>query len=208
MSSEYLVQIKNAIGFSQELGLKNILLIPTDQQYSDKEEMERLLNIVNGQLFDFIEEEFAIYPYWGNMCLDLNAHAFIYLHALGYNVDMVFGNVNVNNSPDDEFDVTKESLKYEYTNKITTGIQNVHAWVNIGGDIILDFAIMPRLIKNYNYPRELGDVICSTVHILEEGYELIYKPLLVGSDFFAVTNKYNPLEKAANLKAILQSQFR
>ncbi|ESK54091.1 hypothetical protein [Acinetobacter tjernbergiae] len=208
MNNNYLENIKNAIKFSHELGLQNLQLTPAAKQYTEKKEMDKLLEIVNGELFDFIEQKFAIYPYWGNMCLDLNAHAFMYLHALGYNVDMVFGNINVNNSPDDEFDVTKESLMYEYNNKITTGIQNVHAWVNIGGDIILDFAIMPRLIKNYSYPRKLGDVICSTAHILEKHYKLIYKPLLVGSDFFTITNTYNPLEKASNLKVIMQSQFR
>lgn len=207
MNDNYLEKIKNAIQFSHELGLQNLLLTPTAKQYSKKEELDKLLEIVNGELFDFIEQKFAIYPYWGNMCLDLNAHAFMYLHALGYNVDMVFGNVNVNKSPDDEFSVTKESLIYEYNNKITTGIQDVHAWVNIGGEILLDFSLMPRLIKNYNYPQEFGDVICSPTHILEQTYKLIYKPILVGSDFFRATNSYDPLKESLNLKAILLPQF-
>ncbi|WP_336936284.1 hypothetical protein [Acinetobacter beijerinckii] len=184
------------------------MLTPMEDQYTNKEELENLLKIVNGHLFDFIEQRFAVYPYWGDMCLDLNAHAFMYLHALGYNVDMVFGNVNVNNSPEDEFNVTKESLKDEYLNKITHGSQDLHAWVNVGGDIILDFALMPRLIKNYDYPREFGDVICFTTDILEKNYKLIYKPILVGSDFFATTNSYNPLKESLKLKAILKSQFR
>lgn len=169
MNSDYIENIKDAIQFSQELGLKNILLKPTEHQYSSKVAAEKLLAIVNGDLFTYIERGFFHYDYWGNICLDLNAHAFMYLHALGYNVDMVFGNVNVNNLPDDEFDVTRESLRYEYINKITSGIQNVHAWVNIGGDIILDFALMSKLIKNYGYPREFGDVICSPIGILEKG---------------------------------------
>ncbi|ENW06970.1 hypothetical protein [Acinetobacter beijerinckii] len=208
MSCNYLEKIKSAIGFSQELGLKNLVLTPIEDQYTNKEELENLLKIVNGHLFDFIEQRFAVYPYWGDMCLDLNAHAFMYLHALGYNVDMVFGNVNVNNSPEDEFNVTKESLKDEYINRITQGNQDLHAWVNVGGEIILDFALMPRLIKNYDYPREFGDVICFTTDILEKNYKLIYKPILVGSDFFATTNSYNPLKESLKLKAILKSQFR
>lgn len=195
----YKTMIDAAISNAAELGLNNINWKEFEYKYQDEQSATEILNLVNGDLFDFIESNFQFFPYWGNLCLDLAVWTFCFLKAKGYDAEIIYGNVNVNSSPEDEFDVTKEYLVNEYKNKIREGEQDIHAWVGLGGNIIIDFAIMARLIKNYNYPRGLGDVICGPAEYYEEKLKLIYKPLLIGTDFFKVTNKYDPLDMLNDL---------
>ena len=66
------------------------------------------------------------------MCLDLSAITFMYLKAKGIDAEIIYGNVNINGSPEDEWDTTAEYLKAEYQHKIKQGQQDVHAWVGVG----------------------------------------------------------------------------
>lgn len=196
----YPSMLQQAIEFASHLSLENVNWKKVEYKYQSESEAREILQLVNGELFDFIEAHFGSYPYWGDMCLNLSVAAFCYLKKKGYDAELVYGNVNVNNSPDDEFDVSRDSLANEYLNKIDHGEQNIHAWVGLGGDIVLDFALMPRLIKLYRYPSTFGDVILGPADYLKQVLKVSYKPLLVGTDFFKVTNSFDPLRMLEDLK--------
>lgn len=196
----YKAMIDKAILNAKELGLNNLNWTQFEYNYQDEQSAKEIYSVVNGELFDFIEMNFQHFPYWGNLCLDLAVATFCFMKSKGYDVEIIYGNVNVNGSPDDEFDVTKEYLFDEYKNKINEGEQDIHAWVGLGGNIIIDFALMARLVKNYKYPSNLGDVICGPAAYYEEKLKLIYKPILIGTDFFKVTNKYDPLDMLNKMK--------
>lgn len=190
-SEQYIKKINTALAFSKSLGIKNINSIDYSMPFTEKQ-ISKLVDNVNGDLFTIIENTFANYHYWGNMCLDLSAHTYALLAALGYDVEMIFGNVSI--GPDDEniFEVTQSSLKYEYENKINHGEQNVHAWVSVGADIIIDFGMPDRLMNRYNFP-QMGSVFCHSASDLDKYLSIKYHPLLIGSDFFKVTNMYDPI---------------
>lgn len=200
LETNYCSDLYEAIQLSKSLNMKNICWETIEYKYQNKSEALEILNLVNGELFDFMEANFSHYPYWGNSCLNLSVAAFCFLKMKGYDAELIYGNVNVNNSPEDEFNATRESLKHEFLNKINDGEQDIHAWVGLGGNIILDFAIMPRLVKLYKYPKDFGDVVLGPSDYLEKNYRLKYKPILVGSDFFKVTNKFDPLDMLEHLK--------
>lgn len=198
--SNYISMLQDAIDLSTKLEIRDIYWKTVEYKYQSESEALEVFNIVNGELFDFIEANFYKFSYWGNMCLDLSVATYCFLRAKGYDAELIYGNLNVNGSPDDEFDATIDSLSHEFINKINEGEQNIHAWVGLGGDIIIDFALMPRLIKNYEYPSNLGDVIVGPASYLLEKYKLNYKPILVGSGFFKDTNAFDPQEMLRDIK--------
>lgn len=198
--SNYLSMLQDAIDLSLKLEIRDINWKTVDYKYQSESEALEVFNIVNGELFDFIEANFYKFSYWGNMCLDLSVATYCFLRAKGYDAELIYGNLNVNGSPDDEFDATMDSLSHEFINKINEGEQNIHAWVGLGGNIIIDFALMPRLIKNYEYPSNLGDVIVGPASYLLEKYKLNYKPILVGSGFFKETNAFDPQNLLRDIK--------
>ena len=198
--SNYISMLQDAIDLSMKLEIRDIYWKTVEYKYQSESEALEVFNIVNGELFDFIEANFYKFSYWGNMCLDLSVATYCYLRAKGYDAELIYGNLNVNGSPDDEFDATIDSLSHEFINKINEGEQNIHAWVGLGGNIIIDFALMPRLIKNYEYPSNLGDVIVGPASYLLEKYKLNYKPILVGSGFFKDTNVFDPQDILRDIK--------
>ena len=198
-TERYLGLLEESLNFAKELGLENLQWDSIETKYQGKDDIQEIVNIVQGELFDFIEDFFKFHPYLGNMCLDLTAITFMYLRAKGFDAEIVYGNVNINNSPEDEWDTTPTFLKNEYVNKVNTGEQDVHAWVGLGGDIIIDFALPERLWKNYEYPREINFPI-GRADFFENSLKVKYKPMLVGSDFFKQTNRYDPLDDIFNFK--------
>jgi len=184
--------LQDAIDLSMKLEIRDICWKTVEYKYQSESEALEVHTLVNGELFDFIEANFYKFSYWGNLCLDLSVATYCFLRAKGYDAELIYGNLNVNGSPDDEFDATIDSLSHEFINKINKGEQNIHAWVGLGGNIIIDFALMPRLIKNYKYPNNLGDVILGPASHLLENYKLKYKPILIGSGFFKDTNIFDP----------------
>lgn len=198
--TNYLSMLQDAIDLSMKLEIRDIYWKTVEYKYQSESEALEIFNIVNGELFDFIEANFYKFSYWGNMCLDLSVSTYCFLRAKGYDAELIYGNLNVNGSPDDEFDATIDSLSHEFINKINEGEQNIHAWVGLGGNIIIDFALMPRLIKNYEYPSNLGDVIVGPASYLLEKYKLNYKPILVGSGFFKGTNVFDPQDMLRDIK--------
>lgn len=117
----------------------------------------------------------------------------MFLQAKGYKVEMIFGNININSSPDNVFNTTKEYIIKEYNDFDYQQEQDIHAWIGLGGNIIIDYAIMDRLRKNYKYPTNLGSVVCGPASYLEEVLKLKYIPMIVGSDFFRKTNSFDPI---------------
>lgn len=201
VSDRYLALLLQSLNFSNEIGVQNINTKFMDLKYHDKHEFQKIVSIVQGELFDFIENFFKFYPYLGNMCLDLSAITFMYLKAKGIDAEIIYGNVNINGSPDDEWDTTAEYLKTEYQDKVKQGQQDVHAWVGLGGDIIIDYALPERLWKNYHYPTEINFPI-GRAAFFEKSLKVKYKPMLVGSDFFKQTNRYDPLDDIFGFKAL------
>lgn len=83
-------------------------------------------------------------PYLGNACLTLSATIFMILKANGFNVEMIIGDVSIKGT--NLFYTTEKYLK-----KRSNEPQKLHAWVGLGDDCIIDFALPAKLHTEYDY---------------------------------------------------------
>lgn len=189
-SDSYRAQLRSAIHESKKLGFVRPAIISPDKAVA-VESLERANDVVNrvSHLLDRL-----LPGYWGNHCQTLASHIFAHLNARGIPANIVLGNVIINGT--DEFETTLESLQDEYrAADRPQGVQNIHAWVSLGDDTIIDAALPPRLVKVYEAPAQLEDVIfIGRASEFSERFKVNYQPLLVGSEFFAKTNPPDPME--------------
>lgn len=191
----YYEQLEKSLEFSKKIGIQNLQWDCTVVR--NLEELQSIFHIITTDVLGFIDSFRTVNPYLGNQCLLLAANTFMILKARGFDVEMIYGNVNVNDSPDDEWDTTYQYLEDEYRNKVREGIQDIHAWVGFGSNFIIDFALPERLWKNYKYPKDVYHP-CAEIDFLEDMLKVKYKPMLVGTDFFKETNNFDPLEHFKN----------
>lgn len=205
-NNSYLKMLQKAIDLSKELKMPDLQWDSIEIKYQDKTNIKNIWDTVDGDLFDTIDLLFRPHPYLGNMCLDLASTVFMYLKAKNLDVEMIYGNVNIRKSPDDLFNTNPYILKNEYVNKVNKGVQDIHAWVGLGGNIIVDFALPYRLIKNHEYS-EKDLFFIGPADSFKERLEIEYKPMLIGSDFFKKTNAYDPLDDRFNFKNMFDKKY-
>lgn len=195
-SDEYRMLFSNALLASKSLGLERSILISEKLLVEDD-----LLKRTSSLLTEFSSFLSIVQPgYWGNACQTLAANIFGYLNANGIRADIVIGNVFVRHI--DEFQVSMQSLQHELSKAPATGCQKLHAWVSLGDDVIIDAALPPRLVKNYNAPTEWNRTIfIARASQLAPHLQLKYLPLIVGSEFLAKTTSQDPLEFQRRWKA-------
>jgi hypothetical protein len=114
--------------------------------------------------------------------------------------NIILGNVIINGT--NGFETTLESLQDEVrATEPLTGHQSVHAWVSLGDDTIVDAALPPRLVKHYNAPSSFNDmVLIGRASEMSLRYKLRYRPILVGTEFFARTNPPDPMDLLNELR--------
>ncbi|WP_322053074.1 hypothetical protein [Paraburkholderia bannensis] len=194
-SASYRDRLFNAIGEAKSLGFTRPPLISATANIADESlrRTSELLNYFSG-FFDMV-----IPGYWGNSCQTLSSNIFAQLNNEGIPADIVLGNVIINGT--DGFETTLESLQAEVlTTSPLLGEQRVHAWVSLGGDTIVDAALPPRLVKHYNAPEYLNDMIfIGRAAEMYERFNLQYQPILVGTEFFAKTNPPDPMDLLGEL---------
>lgn len=198
-SDLYRQQLATAILESERLGFTRPPLISPDVQISNEllRNASQLVNHLSG-LFDYM-----LPGYWGNSCQTLSTNIFAHLHVRGITANIVLGNVLVDGT--DEFEATLEELQTEVrATQPVGGAQNVHAWVSLGDDTIIDAALPPRLVRHYNAPPQFEDMIfIGRSAEMVARFKCQYVPLLVGTEFFAKTNPPDPV----GLLTALQDQL-
>lgn len=174
----------NKLGFTRPPIISATAHVPNDVLSATNELLNEFSNFLN-----------IIVPgYWGNSCQTLSTNIFAHLNNHGIPANIIIGNVIVKGA--DEFETTLKSLQDEFlATERLQGNQRLHAWISLGGDTIVDAALPPRLVENYEAPQKLKDMI----FILRAGainarHKIEYQPLLVGTEFFAKTNPPDPMD--------------
>ncbi|WP_111858708.1 hypothetical protein [Acinetobacter sp. CFCC 10889] len=198
-SESYRQQLSNALISSKKLNYLNQIIIKPYPKISNKK-LENLQNIIYQKILPILWQSVGD-KYKGTSCIDLSINLFIWLQALGYESDIVYGEVEINGV--NEFDVSIEELFYEYNNRVAEGIQNIHAWVTIGDDIIIDMALPDRILKFYGV-LDLPPIFINRAGEMSRQFRSKYKPMLVGTDFIAKTNSIDPREAIQDLKSLLK----
>ncbi|MDE4453766.1 hypothetical protein [Psychrobacter sp. DAB_AL62B] len=196
--------LKQAIELSEELKMPNIEWNSKKFNSQESYAFKEIEKIIKNELHHIIDARFGLKNYLGNSCLNIAATSFAYLKALDLDVEMIYGDVNVNDFPDDEFETSPDLLKYEYENRVSEGVQDIHAWVGIGKNIIIDFALPYRLLKNNNFPQHYLFEVGTAEHY--EKHLVKYKPMIIGTDFFKQTNSYDPLVDTDNFRRIFDDE--
>ncbi|NWK74623.1 hypothetical protein HYG93_10065 [Acinetobacter sp. SwsAc6] len=197
-STTYRIKTIEALEQSKKLDFENIIPIKPYSKISNKK-LEELSFLLNERILPILISQFGN-NYRGASCINFSAALYAWLNALNCDAEIVFGEVEIFHT--DEFDVTLENLTHEYKNNIRSGVQNVHAWVTIGDDIIIDACLPDRIFKYYKVP-QLPNIFVTRAYIMAERWKSKYKPMLIGSDFINKTNNFNPIDAIPQIQSMI-----
>lgn len=197
-SNSYREQLACARRASRELGFDRPLFVSEILAVADETlaATSKFINQYSGILDTIVP------GYWGNSCQTLSTNMFAQLNSRGIAADIVLGNVIVNGT--DEFETTLDSLREEFNAKEhLDSSQQVHAWVTLGDDTIVDAALPPRLARHYNAPPNFNDMIfIDRASNLSSRFRVRYQPILIGTEFFAKTNPPDPMDLLNSIMAL------
>jgi len=123
--------------------------------------------------------------YWSNSCIQLAAQTFLYFQYMGISCELVYGEVVINGCH--EYDATIDGLISEWESGYSATPMDVHVWVNIGKDFIVDPAIASRLSEYYDPNLCAHQVIVGRANFLRKKMRLEYIPMLSGTKFLEKT---------------------
>lgn len=197
-SDTYRERLSNAISESSRLGFTRPPIISVGTDVAD--DVLRATSELLNSLSAFLDR--VVPGYWGNSCQTLSANIFAHLNNQGIAANIVLGNVIINGT--DEFETTLESLQEEIrAAEHLEGEQKVHAWISLGDDTIVDAALPPRLVKHYKAPQHFNDMIfIGRAEEFNARYNIQYQPILVGTEFFAITNPPDPMDLLNKMKRL------
>jgi len=186
----YRGMLTNAVAESGKLGFTRPLIISPEAEIDDG--VLRRTSQLLGEFSAFLDR--VVPGYWGNSCQTLSTNIFAHLNSQGIAANIVLGNVIINGT--DEFETTLESLQQEvHATEHLQGEQQVHAWISLGGDAIVDAALPPRLARHYSAPEHFNDMMfIGRAAEMVARYNIKYQPILVGTEFFAKTNPPDPMD--------------
>jgi hypothetical protein len=190
-TESYLDQLSKSFERSRELGFGDSPRVDTNDRMSDST-LAELQGLIYEEVYPLLKGQFHFY--WGNSCQLLSAHAFAVLVAWGYKAEIIIGEVDVNGTL--EFDTAIESLVVEMreTEQSSQG-QEVHVWVSLGADIIVDCGLPDRMIKNYKVPeRYMPPIMIDRASNLSRKFRARHMPMLIGDSFLAKTNELDTHE--------------
>lgn len=187
-SDTYRSKIEAAILEAERLALPNRTSISPRRAIEDA----RLKSLEEYLLNDFYAHLYQRLPaYWGDKCQTLSGLLYARLVTMGFDADIVVGEVEVNGTL--EFDATLENIRHEYGSTKQEGNQSLHAWVTIGDDTVIDAGLPDRMINYYRFPEKyMPPIIVGRAGFIAKRFFAKHEPLLVGTDFIAKTNTVNP----------------
>lgn len=182
----YLDQLSKSFDRSRVLGFGDSPRVETTDRMSDAALVE-LQGLIYEEVYPLLKGQFHFY--WGNSCQLLSAHAFAILTARGYKAEIIIGEVDVNGTL--EFDTAIDSLVGEMraTEQSSSG-QEIHVWVSLGGDVIVDCGLPDRMIKNYKFPeRYMPPIMIDRASSLSRKFRARHMPMVIGDSYLAKTNQ-------------------
>lgn len=190
-TESYLHQLSKSFERSRELGFGDCPRVNTTNRMSDAALVE-LKGLICEEVYPLLKGQFHFY--WGNSCQLLSAHAFAILVAKGYEAEIIIGEVDVGGTL--EFDTAIDSLVGEMRAvEQSSGGQEIHVWVSLGGDIVVDCGLPDRMIKNYKFPeRYMPPIMIDRASNLSRKFRARHMPMVIGDSYLAKTNEIDTAE--------------
>lgn len=187
-SEVYRLKLEAAILEAKNLGLPNQPSI-TPRKHVNDEQLRYIYEYLLNEFCPFIYQR-ILPTYWGDKCQTLSSYLYAKIVTLGIDADIVIGEVEVNGTL--EFDTTLEKIRNEYISNKHEGKQEIHAWVTLGDDTIIDAGLPDRIIRHYQFPeRYMPPIIVGRANDIYQRFKARHEPLLVGADFISKTNSIN-----------------
>jgi hypothetical protein len=126
-------------------------------------------------------------------CVILSSRIFAYLLAQGIDADIVVGSVGIKG--EQVYGCSVESLKADAFNPGGEHERvGLHAWVSLGGDSIIDGTIASYLVRKFGWPHDFDrKLFVMRAGEFGEDAGIQYPPMIVGSEYIAITNPPDPL---------------
>lgn len=190
-TESYLDQLSKSFERSMELGFGDSPRVDTNDRMSESI-LAELQGLIYEEVYPLLKGQFNFY--WGNSCQLLSAHAFAILVAKGYKAEIIIGEVDVNGTL--EFDTDVNSLAVEMSaSEQSRQSQQIHVWVSLGADIIVDCGLPDRMIKNYKFPeRYMPPIMIDRVSNFSRKFRARHMPMVIGDSFLAKTNGLDTAE--------------
>ena len=187
-TTEYLKLLSSALTRSALIGFGDNPRISTSKSVS-QEQLSELQSFAYNELYPELKNILPIY--WGNSCQLLSAHACAVLNSKGYNAELIIGEVEINGTL--EFDTNIDTLRRELdSQEDRCDDQELHVWVSLGSDIIVDCGLPDRMIKNYKVQEKyMPPIMIDTASNLSRQFRARHQPMLLGAEFLAKTNSLN-----------------
>lgn len=147
--------------------------------------------------YDLVHDKYHLWrksmpEYLGNQCMEVTTRLYGLLNSQDFKADIVIGSVRTEQTQFFNCDVPY--LRDIATQPIdeTTPI-DLHAWITLGGDTVIDFALPSKLARNHGAPPDLfNQGFCADATGMAKHMKLFYEPMLVGSQYLALVNSADP----------------
>ncbi|WP_172622549.1 hypothetical protein [Vibrio rotiferianus] len=147
-------------------------------------DIKRYGELANNELLNSLLQRFGPFG-WTDGCIPLGATAFTFFQKKGIPCELVFGEVVINGC--NEYDTTVDGLIGEWEKGYSDDVMNIHVWLNVGKDLVVDPAIASRLNEHYDNNFPAHQVIVGKPEQLEKKKRLKYIPMLTGAKFLERT---------------------
>lgn len=156
--------------------------------------------------YDFVYDQYHLWrtsmpEYLGNQCMEVTTRLYCLLHSVGITSDIVIGSVSIEQDKFYRCDVPY--LRALATQSVDeTAPIDLHAWITLGGDSVIDFALPSKLARNHGGPSYLmNEGFCADGTGMAKHMRLCYEPMLVGSQYLALVNSADPHDALRQLLA-------
>lgn len=143
--------------------------------------------------------------YLGNQCMEVTHRLYGLLNCHGIAADIAIGSVSCEQVSLFHCDV--KSLRNLAAQPIDEAAPiDVHAWITLGGDSVIDYALPSRLARNHGAPSSfMNNGFCGDATGMAEQMGVFYEPMVVGSQYLALVNSADPYDMLQKLKEIRSS---
>lgn len=151
------------------------------------------------QAYAFVHDQYHLWrtsipEYLGNQCMEVTTRLYGLLNSRDVKADIVIGSVSTEQYRFFNCDVPYlRDLAKQLVDE-TVPI-DLHAWITLGGDSVIDFTLPSKLARNHGAPQNLmNEGFCADATGMAKHMGLYYEPMIVGSQYLALVNSADPHE--------------
>ena len=200
ISFEYDTQFIESLSFGKIIGLTRTPLV--DEQPIQPSLLEKANDLIhmNAPLW-----RKALPDYHGNQCMEIASRLYALLNSHGIAADIVVGSVSIQGKS--LYAITPELIAKEamQPGDNNSGL-NLHAWISLGGDSIVDYSLPSMLVETMGAPPHFWQAgfVESAADLFNQSIK--YRPMVVGAQILGLVNSYDPQDMLESIQSFSRKQ--